>query len=117
MAERRTRYHQLHQIVSLALLGAFALFIFYWIAAGNEIIWLKTVLSILIFLICAFCLGFLFISQELLRPRSLWMTLAAGCIALCLLLSLVLHFPCPNPRTLPIAQPEDIAALAGILGL
>ncbi len=110
MADRRNRYRQLEQVVSLALLGAFALFIFYLIAAGNEIVWLKAVLSVLIFLICAGCLGFLFLSQELLRPRSLWMTLAAAAIALCLLLSLILHYPCPNPRAMPYPEVGDAAA-------
>ena len=111
MAERRNRYNQLQQIIGLALLGAFVLFIFYLIAAGNEIIWLKVVLSIFIFLICAACLAYLFLTRELLRPRSIWMTLAAGAIALCLLLSLILHFPCPNPRNFPTA--EILTMLAG----
>ncbi|MBQ6839792.1 MAG: hypothetical protein IJO45_03780 [Oscillospiraceae bacterium] len=111
MSDRRKRYNQLQQMIGLALLGALVLFIFYWIAAGNEIVWLKVVLSILIFLICAACLGYLFITQELMRPRSLWMTLGAAAIALCLLLSLILHFPCPNPRTLPLPTVDDLAAL------
>ena len=117
MADRRNKYNQLNQVISLALLGGLALFIFYWIAAGNEIVWLKVVLSIFIFLDCAGCIGFLYISQELMRPRSLWMTLGAACLALCLLLSLILHFPCPNPRTLPLPQLEDLAAITNIIGL
>ena len=100
MSERRNRYKQLEQIIGLALVGAFALFIFYWIAAGNEIVWLKVVLSILIFLVCAAGLGYLYITHELLRKRSLWMTIGFAAIAVCLLFSLILHFPCPNPRTL-----------------
>lgn len=107
MAERRNKYNELQQILTLALIGAFALFIFYLIAAGNEIVWLKAVLSILIFLICLATLGFLFITQELLRPRSLWMTLAAGGITICLLFSLIFHFPCPNPRNLPATGVEE----------
>lgn len=118
MADRsRNRYHQLQQVVTLALLGALVLFIFYWIAAANETVWLKVVLSILIFVICAACLGFLFITQELLRPRSIWMTMGAAAIALCLLLSLLLHYPCPNPRTLPLPNIEDLAAMLPIAGL
>lgn len=98
MAVRKNTYKDLQQILSLALIGAFVLFIFYLIASGNEIIWLKAVLSVLIFLICLASLAFLFITQELLRPRSMWMTLAAGGITICLLFSLIFHFPCPNPR-------------------
>lgn len=111
MSERRNRYRQLEQMVGLALIGAFALFIFYWIAAGNEIVWLKAVLSVLIFLVCVVCLGYLYISQELMRPRSLWMTFGFAAIAVCLLISLILHFPCPNPRTLPLPTVDDLAAL------
>ena len=104
MSERRNRYNQLQQIISLALIGAFLLFIFYLIAAGNEIIWLKVVLSILIFIVCLATIAYLFMTKELLRPRSIWMTLAAAAIALCLLLSLILHFPSPNPRNFPAQE-------------
>ena len=55
MSERRNRYKQLEQMIGLALIGAFALFIFYWIAAGNEIVWLKAVLSVLRPSLCACC--------------------------------------------------------------
>ncbi len=109
MSDHRNRYKQLEQMLGLALIGAFALFIFYWIAAGNEIVWLKVVLSVLIFLTCGACLGYLYISRELMRKRSLWMTFGFAAIAVCLLLSLILHFPCPNPRTL---QPVVIDTLA-----
>ncbi len=110
MADQRNRYKQLEQIIGLALLGAFALFIFYWIAAGNEIVWLKVVLSVLIFLVSGASLGYLYISQELLRKRSLWMSLGFAAIIVCLLFSLILHFPCPNPRT----QQSTIDALAAL---
>ena len=115
MGERRNRYNQLQQVISIALIGALALFIFYWIAAANEIVWLKVILSILIFIICAACIGFLYITQELLRPRSLWMTLAAAAIAICLLLSLILHFPCPNPRMYPTSIDTDLAAVVNTI--
>ena len=117
MAERRKKYNQLQQVLSLALLGAFLLFIFYLIAAGNEIVWLKAVLSVLIFLICAACLGLLYITREILRPRSIWMSLSAVSIAVCLLLSLLLHFPCPNPRIFSNPVMEDMAAFIPYIGL
>ena len=113
MSERRNRYNQLQQIISLALIGAFLLFIFYLIAAGNEIIWLKVVLSILIFIVCLATIAYLYMTKELLRPRSIWMTLAAAAIVLCLLLSLILHFPSPNPRNFP--APEILACVVSTI--
>ena len=107
MSERRNRYKQLEQMATLALVGTLVLFILYWLVSANEIVWLKAILSVLIFLICGISLGYLYISQELMRKRSRWMTLGFAAIAVCLLLSLLLHFPCPDPRTMPI---DDIAA-------
>ena len=109
MAERQSRYDQMQRYMTYALLAALALFIFYLIAAGAGVIWLKAVFAILIFLICGACLVFLYLTQELLRHRSLWMTLAAGAIAICLLFSLVLNFPSPNPLKQAQSAEEDTA--------
>ena len=51
---------------------------------------------IVIIVISGIVLYFLFISKELLRKRSLWMTYSAACILLCILVSLVLNFPAPR---------------------
>ena len=50
--------------------------------------------------IVATVLYFLFMSRELLRRRSFWMTVAAACVIICLLFSLILKFPAPK-FTLP----------------
>ena len=42
----------------------------------------------------------LYMTRELLRRRSIWMTLAAACVIICVLVSLILKFPSP-PYTLP----------------
>lgn len=89
------------QKMQLCMCGALALdlflFIIYLIAAGNGIIWLKVIIAILTILLSLLCLGFLYLSQEILRPRSLWMSVTAAAIAICLLFSLILNFPSPNP--------------------
>ena len=105
MAERRNRYRQLEQIMSLALLVDVALLILYMIFAGVGIVWLKVFVAILCFAISAVCLVVLFFSQELLRSRSLWMTISAGAVVLVLLFSLILNFPSPNPKKLPVPGP------------
>lgn len=103
MADRQsqTRYKQMQFYMTIALIADFVLFVLYLIVAGNGIIWLKVVLAVLIFAVSIAVLAFLYLTRELLRRRSLWMTAAAGAITLCLLFSLILNFPCPNPRNVP----------------
>ncbi len=105
MADRRNGYKQLEQYLTLALIADAGLFILYMIVAGSGITWLKIVLAVLCFLISAFVLALLVLKQEVLRPRSLWMTVASGAIVLVLLFSLILNFPSPNPRDLPTEEP------------
>ena len=61
---------------------------------------LKVVTAIFCFLISGAILYYLFMTRELLRRRSFWMTVAAACIIVCLLFSLILKFPAPK-FTLP----------------
>ena len=96
MATRRNRYHEMKRIMSFALITDAALFILYLLFAGLGITWLKVILSILIIFLSGACLVFLFFTQELLRQRSLWMTVASAAILLCLLFSLLLNYPSPN---------------------
>ena len=95
MAERRNRYKQLEQYMTLALVADVGLFVLYMIFAGSGVVWLKVFFAILCFLISAGCIAVLFFSQELLRARSMWMTVAAGSIVVVLLLSMILNFPSP----------------------
>ncbi len=87
------RYKELDRNMTYVLAGTAILFVLYLLFAGLGIIWLKVVLSILIFLICGACLGFLYLSGELMKHRSRWMVLSAGCTALCLLVSLITNIP------------------------
>lgn len=94
---RNNRYKEMERYMTYALIADLLLFIFYLIAAGNGIIWLKVILTIFAFLLSGVCLAFLYLTKELLRPRSLWMTAAAGSIFVCILFSLILNYPSPAP--------------------
>ena len=102
MAPAKPRYAQMRQNMSFVLIGDFLIFIIYLISAGNGVIWLKVLSAIIALLASFLCLGYLYLTQELFKKRSLWMTLAAGAIAICVLYSLALNFPAPAP------SPEDI---------
>lgn len=101
MANKPNRYKTMERYMTYALCGNTAIFVFYMIAAGNGIGWLKSIFSILCLGISGLLLWVLYKSQELLRQRSLWITVGAVAIAVCLLFSLILKFPSPNIYKLP----------------
>ena len=90
----------MESVMTAVLCLELLIFLAYLIFAGIGMVGLKITAAVLCFLISSAVLYFLFMSRELLRKRSIWMSLAAGCLILCVLLSLVLKFPAP-PYTLP----------------
>ena len=90
-------YRQLEMRVTLALGCDLLFFILFLIAGGTGVIWLKVLSAIFIFLLSIVCLGYLFLTRELLRQRSLWMSILAVAIVICTLISLLVNFPCPAP--------------------
>lgn len=96
MAERQNRYRQMEKLMSYVLIADLVFFIIYLFAAGFAVIWLKVLSALLVLLISAACLFFLYTTKELLKRRSLWMSVAAAALILCLLFSVVLNFPSPN---------------------
>ncbi len=97
MENKKTRFQKMQLTMCGALALDLFLFIVYLIAASNGIVWLKVIIAILAILLSLLCLGFLYLSKEILRPRSLWMSVMAAAIAICILFSLILNFPSPNP--------------------
>ena len=95
MYNNRSRYKQMQKYVSEALMTALALFILFLVFAGFGVIWMKTILTICIFILSLGTLGFLFICRELLRKRSRWMSASAAAIFICTLASLILNYPAP----------------------
>lgn len=96
MAQKPNRYKVMERYMTYVLCLDAVLFILYMIAAGNGIIWLKVILTLLCFALSGALLWFLYATKELLRQRSLWITAGAAAIAVCLLFSLLLNFPSPN---------------------
>ena len=96
MASRKNRYAQMEEYMTYALVADAGVFVLYLIFAGYGITWLKVICSVLCILISAACLAFLYMTQELLRRRSLWMSTAAAAVLVCTLFSLILNFPSPN---------------------
>ena len=100
MGRKRARYKRLETTVTAALCLDVIIFLAYMIFAGIGMVGLKITTAIFCFLISGLILYYLFITRELLRRRSLWMSLAAVCVIICVLASLILKFPSP-PYVLP----------------
>ena len=97
MSKRTSRYQLMDKYMTYVLLGDLFFFVVFLFASGFDATWLKTATAIISIVISLLCLGFLYIKQELLRRRSIWMTLAAAAIIICIIFSLVLRYPSPAP--------------------
>ena len=95
MASKKSRYQQFEKCITYMLIAALVLYIAYLFVAGAGIIWAKVILSIFTFFLSGACLYMLWATKELFKPRSMWMTVGAVSLALCLLVSLLLNYPSP----------------------
>ena len=96
MANKPNRYKVIERYMTYALCADALVFFFYLLAAGNGVIWLKVIFTLICLALSGLLLWFLYTSRELWKQRSLWITTGAAAIAVCLLLSLILNFPSPN---------------------
>lgn len=97
MANRPNRYKEMERNITIALVIDLILFITFLFASGNDTGWLKAITFIIILILSGLCLAVLYLTKEIMRQRSLWMTVAATAILVCVLFSLILRFPSPNP--------------------
>lgn len=95
MSTKRSRYKKMEALITAALCADVVFFLAFLIFAGMGRTGLKAVTAILSFAISGGVLYILYMTRELLRRRSIWMTLAAVCTILCILASLLLRFPAP----------------------
>ena len=93
MAKRKNRYRQLDYIMTRVLAADAAVFVLYLVSAALGIGWIKWIMAIVAIAGSALCLGFLYMTQEWLKRRSLWMTVGFAAIALCTLVSLLCKVP------------------------
>lgn len=93
MAGNRNRYKDFERNMTYAIVTDAIIFILYLVFAGAGIVWLKVITSILTLILSVLCLYTLYISKELLRQRSLWITVGAAAIILCTIVSLLLNYP------------------------
>ena len=93
---KRNRYRELEKKVTLMIAADAAVFVLYLLVAGAGVVALKVITSIVAIIGSLLGLGFLFMAGELLKKRSLWMTVAFASVLLCTIVSLVCNFPGPK---------------------
>jgi len=99
--------------MTYALLADAGLFVMYLLFAGFGISWLKVTLAVIAILISGLCVAYLHMTGELLRPRSRWLVVGFLSVLLCILVSLLLNYPSPDP--LKQLMPENAAFIRNIL--
>ena len=99
MGRKNNRYLQFERYMTVVLGIALLIFIIFLIASGTGTLWLKVTTAIMGILLTILCLAYMYLTGELLRRRSLWMSTIAAAILICTLFSLILQFPSPIPGT------------------
>ena len=77
------------------LLGDALVFVLFLIFSSKGLNVLRVITATLSILASILSVGWLFITGELLRRRSFWMVTGFASIFLCLIISLILKYPCP----------------------
>ena len=93
MAKRTNRYRQFDFIMTRVVIGDVFLFLVYLLSAAMGIDFLKGLTAFVTIVGSAACLGYLYLSKELLKKRSLWMTMSFGAIVLLTIVSLLCKVP------------------------
>ena len=98
MARRsRNRYREMESMMTKIIFADTLVFIFYLVCAGLGWSLLKVITAIIAIFGSLLCVGWLYLTGEFFRRRSLWMVTAFICIVICVAVSLILSYPCPAP--------------------
>ena len=94
---KRSRYREMERLMTKIILGEALVFVLYLVCAGLGLTVLKVISAIVAILGSLLCLGWLIITGEFSRRRSLWMVTGFIAIVLCVLVSLLRGDPGPAP--------------------
>ena len=94
---KRNRYREMESLMTKVLVGDALVFVLYLLFAGLGLTVVKVAAAIIAILGSLLGLGWLVITGEFSRRRSLWMVTGFIAIVLCVLVSLLLGYPGPAP--------------------
>ena len=94
---KRNRYREMESMMTKIILADTLVFILYLVCAGFGWSVLKVVTAIIAIFGSLLCVGWLYLTGEFTRRRSLWMVSAFIAIVICVAVSLLLGYPGPCP--------------------
>ena len=92
---QQNRYKDLGRCLIIFLIASLIDFVLFLIFSGSGILWLKVITAIFAILMPGLCLALLYLTKELLKQRSLWLTAGFFGIFLCTVVSLIANYPSP----------------------
>lgn len=93
---KRNSYREFESLMTKVILVDAAVFVGYLIFARLDIAALKVITAIISIAGSLLSLAWLFLTGELTRRRSFWMVTGFVCVILCVVVSLLLGYPCPS---------------------
>lgn len=90
------RYKENERIWIYGVIADAGILALYLLMAGLGVVWLKWILAIAAILLSAAGLASLYLTGELRRQRSLYLTAGFGAVIVVILFSLILNYPSPN---------------------
>lgn len=94
---KRNRYREMENLMTKIILADALVFILYLVCAGFAWTVLKVITAIIAIFGSLLCVGWLYLTGEFTRRRSLWMVTAFISIVICVVVSLLLGYPGPTP--------------------
>lgn len=97
---KRNRYREMESLMTKIILGDVLVFVLYLVCAGiggDVLSVLKVITAIIAIFGSLLCVGWLYLTGEFTRRRSLWMVTAFISIVICVVVSILLNYPCPAP--------------------
>lgn len=96
MAKRsRNRYREMESLMTKIILGDVLVFVLYLVCANQGWSIFKVITAIISTFGSLLCVGWLYLTGEFGRRRSLWMVTAFISIVICVAVSLLLSYPAP----------------------
>ena len=98
------RYKENERIWIYGLLADAGIAVLYLLMAGLGVVWLKWTLAIAEIPLSAAGLASLYLTGELRRQRSLYLTAGYGAVIVVILFSLILNYPSPNELAISVSN-------------
>lgn len=92
---KRNRYREMERLMTKVILGDVLVFVLFLVCSNMGWTVFKVITAIISIFGSLLCTGWLYLTGEFARRRSLWMVTIFICIVICVAVSLLLSFPAP----------------------